>query len=72
MVLIFANTMARTLFNSSALMGVDETSSLFLVTLAFLAGAVSYGRGQFIAITTLVDRAPGPGTRSSRPPPNGW
>ena len=57
-VLIFANTMARTLFNSSALMGVDETSSLFLITLAFLAGAVSYGRGQFIAITSLVDRAP--------------
>lgn len=57
-VLIFANTMARTLFNSSALMGVDETSSLFLITLAFLGGAVSYGRGQFIAITTLVDRAP--------------
>ena len=58
-VLIFANTMARTLFNSSALMGVDETSSLFLIALAFLAGAVSYGRGQFIAITMLVDRAPG-------------
>ena len=57
-VLIFANTMARTLFNSSALMGVDETSSLFLIALAFLAGAVSYGRGQFIAITSLVDRAP--------------
>ncbi len=56
-VLIFANTMARTLFNSSALMGVDETSSLFLITIAFLGGAVSYGRGQFIAITMLVDRA---------------
>ena len=58
-VLIFANTMARTLFNSSALMGVDETSSLFLITLAFLGGAVAYSRGQFIAITMLVDRAPG-------------
>jgi tripartite ATP-independent transporter DctM subunit len=57
-VLIFINTMARTLFNSSALMGVDETSSLFLITIAFLGGAVSYGRGQFIAITMLVDRAP--------------
>ncbi len=56
-VLIFASTMVRTLFNSSMLMGVDETSPLFLITLAFLAGAVSYGRGQFIAITALVDRA---------------
>jgi len=56
-VLIFASTMVRALFNSSALMGVDETSPLFLITLAFLAGAVSYGRGQFIAITVLVDRA---------------
>lgn len=54
--LIFANTMARTLFNSSALMGVDETSTLFLVTIAFLGGAVAYSHGQFIAITMLVDR----------------
>ena len=55
---MFANTMVRTLFNSSALMGVDETSPLFLITLAFLGGAVAYSRGQFIAITLLVDRAP--------------
>jgi tripartite ATP-independent transporter DctM subunit len=55
--LIFASTMLRWLFNSSALMGVDETSPLFLITLAFLAGAVSYGRGQFIAITLLVERS---------------
>src|SRR5689334_1164662 len=50
--------MSRSLFNSSALMGVDEASPLFLITLAFLGGAVSYSRGQFIAITVLVDRAP--------------
>ena len=55
--LIFTNTMVRTLFNSSALMGVDETSTLFLVTIAFLGGAVAYSYGQFIAITMLVDRA---------------
>ena len=55
--LIFTNTMVRTLFNSSALMGVDETSTLFLVTIAFLGGAVAYSHGQFIAITMLVDRA---------------
>jgi tripartite ATP-independent transporter DctM subunit len=57
-IIVFANTMVRTLFNSSALMGVDETSPLFLITLAFLGGAIAYSRGQFIAITLLVDRAP--------------
>ncbi len=56
-VLVFASTMTRSLFNSSALMGIDEGSPLFLVTLSFLGGAVSYGRGQFIAITLLIDRA---------------
>jgi tripartite ATP-independent transporter DctM subunit len=57
-VLVFVNTMVRTLFNSSALMGVDEASPLFLITLAFMGGAVAYSRGQFIAITILADRAP--------------
>src|SRR5215211_3131209 len=38
-VVVFANTLVRTLFNSSALMGADETSPLFLVTLAFVGGA---------------------------------
>jgi TRAP-type C4-dicarboxylate transport system permease small subunit len=58
LLLVFANTAVRTLFNSSLLMGVDETSPLFLITLAFLGGAVAYSRGQFIAITLLIDRAP--------------
>src|SRR5438093_5181543 len=40
-VLVFVNTMVRTLFNSSALMGVDEASPLFLITLAFMGGAVA-------------------------------
>jgi tripartite ATP-independent transporter DctM subunit len=57
-ILVFVNTMVRTLFNSSALMGVDEASPLFLITLAFMGGAVAYSRGQFIAITILADRAP--------------
>src|SRR5205085_520346 len=37
---------------------VDEASPLFLITLAFMGGAVAYSRGQFIAITILADRAP--------------
>ena len=57
-VLVFASTIGRSMLGTSALMGVDELSPLFLVNLAFLGGAVAYGRGQFIAITLLVDRAP--------------
>ena len=57
-VLVFASTMVRSLLNTSSMMWVDEVSPLFLVNLAFLGGAVSYGRGQFIAITLMVDRAP--------------
>lgn len=56
-ILVFAATMVRTFFRSSALMGIDELSPLFLVTLAFMGGALAYSRGQFIAITVLVDRA---------------
>ncbi len=57
-ILVFVSTMVRTFFHSSAMMGVDEASPLFLITLAFLGGAVAYSRGQFIAITVLADRAP--------------
>jgi tripartite ATP-independent transporter DctM subunit len=56
--LVFVSMMVRTFFHSSTLMWVDELSPLFLITLAFLGGAVAYGRGQFIAITVLVDRTP--------------
>lgn len=56
--IVFANTVLRSFFSSSALMGLDETSHPFLLAVAFLAGAVSYGRGQFIAIEMLVERAP--------------
>src|SRR4029078_8600480 len=57
-ILVFVNTMVRTLFNSSALMGVDEASPLFLITLAFMGRSVASSRGQFIAITLLATRAP--------------
>ena len=57
-ILVFVGTMVRTFFHSSTLMGIDEASPLFLITLAFLGGAVAYSRGQFIAITVLADRAP--------------
>jgi len=56
--LVFGSTMERSLFNSSSTMWVDEVSPLFLITLAFLGGAVAYGHGQFIAIKVLVDRLP--------------
>src|SRR5438132_14226160 len=57
-ILVFVGTMVRTFFHSSTLMGIDEASPLFLITLAFMGGAVAYSRGQFIAITVLADRAP--------------
>ena len=58
--LVFAGTMVRTFYHSSTMMWVDEVSPLFLVTLAFVGGAVAYSRGQFIAITVLADRASTP------------
>jgi tripartite ATP-independent transporter DctM subunit len=57
-VLVFASTMIRALLNTSSMMWVDEVSPLFLVTLAFLGGAVAYGHGQFIAIKVVLDRMP--------------
>jgi tripartite ATP-independent transporter DctM subunit len=56
--LIFCSTLARSVFHSSAMMGVDELSPLFLVTAAFLGGAVAYSRGQFLSIMLVVDRLP--------------
>ena len=57
--IVFLNTVAR-LFHASLMPGMDETARLLLVCIAFLGGAVAYGRGQFMAITVLVDRLPGP------------
>ena len=56
--LVFVSTMVRTFMHSSALMGIDELSPLFLVTLAFMGGAVAYSRDQFIVISVLANRAP--------------
>lgn len=58
--LVFSNTMLRWLFNTSLLMGFDETSWLYLVFLSFMGGAVAYSRGQFLAIMLVVDRLPKP------------
>jgi len=57
-VLVFTSTMQRTFTHSSSMMWVDEVSPLFLVTLAFMGGAVAYGHGQFIAIKVVLDRLP--------------
>ena len=59
-VLVFTSTMQRAFTHSSSMMWVDEVSPLFLVTLAFMGGAVAYGHGQFIAIKVIVDRLPAP------------
>jgi tripartite ATP-independent transporter DctM subunit len=56
--LVFVSTMMRSFLHSSALMGVDEISPLFLITLSFLGGAVAYSHRQFIAIDVLLDRMP--------------
>ena len=56
--LVFANTMQRAFTHSSSMMWVDEVSPLFLVTLAFMGGAVACGHGQFIAIKVLLERLP--------------
>lgn len=54
--LIFIGTVLRNFTTSSALMGVAETAHPFLITIAFLGGAVSYSRGQFIVVTILLER----------------
>ena len=57
-VLVFTSTMQRAFTHSSSMMWVDEISPLFLITLAFMGGAVAYGHGQFIAIRVVLDRLP--------------
>jgi tripartite ATP-independent transporter DctM subunit len=54
--IVFASTILRSFVSSNALMGVAETAHPFLITIAFLGGAVSYSRGQFIVISLLLDR----------------
>jgi TRAP-type C4-dicarboxylate transport system permease small subunit len=55
--IVFLNTVLRP-FHATLMPGMDETARLLLVCLAFLGGAVAYGRGQFMAITVLADRLP--------------
>lgn len=56
--LIFSSTVLRSHTNSPMIVGAAETAHPFLVTISFLGGAVSYSRGNFVAITFLSDRMP--------------
>ncbi|MBY3307579.1 TRAP transporter large permease subunit [Rhizobium laguerreae] len=56
--LIFSSTILRSYTNSPLIVGAAETAHAFLVTISFLGGAVSYSRGNFVAITFLSDRMP--------------
>ena len=53
--LVFANTVARALHNE-IVPGLEETAQLFLIYVAFIGGGIAYGRGQFMAVTALVQR----------------
>lgn len=55
--IVFLNTILRA-FHLSLMPGMEETARLLLIWLAFLGGAVAYGRGRFMAITVLIDRLP--------------
>jgi tripartite ATP-independent transporter DctM subunit len=56
--LVFANTLARTMFGTPILLGVEETSQLLLIVVAFLGGAIAYRRGDFMSIKIVVDNMP--------------
>ncbi len=55
--IVFLNTMFRQ-FGGPAFHGLEETSRLLLVNMAFLGGAVAYGRGDFMTINFVADRVP--------------
>ena len=57
--IVFLNTVLR-VFHTTLMPGMDETARLLLICLAFLGGAVAYGRGQFMAITYVVGPHAGP------------
>ncbi|MFC7398142.1 TRAP transporter large permease subunit [Chelatococcus sp. GCM10030263] len=57
-VLVFANTLARTMFGTPILLGIEETSQLLLIVVAFLGGAIAYRRGDFMSIKIVVDNMP--------------
>jgi tripartite ATP-independent transporter DctM subunit len=56
--LVFANTLARSIFGAPFVLGIEEISQLLLVLVAFVGGAIAYRRGDFMAIKIFVDRAP--------------
>jgi C4-dicarboxylate transporter, DctM subunit len=56
--IVFLNTVLRASFNILLMPGVEETSRLLLILIAFLGGAVAYGRGRFMAVTVLLSRLP--------------
>jgi C4-dicarboxylate transporter, DctM subunit len=53
--LVFANTVARALHNE-IVPGLEETAQLFLIYVGFIGGGIAYGRGQFMAVTALVQK----------------
>lgn len=57
-VLVFANTLARTIFDKPIMLGIEETSQLLLIVIAFLGGAIAYRRGDFMSIKIVVDNTP--------------
>jgi tripartite ATP-independent transporter DctM subunit len=57
-VLVFANTLARTIFDTPILLGIEESSQLLLIVVAFLGGAIAYRRGDFMSIKIVVDNMP--------------
>src|SRR5687768_5602476 len=54
--LVFANTLARSIFGAPFVLGIEEISQLLLVLVAFVGGAIAYRRGDFMAIKIFVDR----------------
>lgn len=54
---ILWNIVGRTLFKSP-FQGTLEVSVIALATIAFVGGAVSYGKGEEVAMSALRDRAP--------------
>jgi len=55
--IVFVNTLLRAFVNATLIQGIEETSRLTLIVIAFLGGAVAYGRDQFMAKTFFVDKA---------------
>src|SRR4051794_10394800 len=57
-VLVFSNTLARAIIGKPIMLGIEETSQLLLIVIAFLGGAIAYRRGDFMSIKIVVDSMP--------------